>query len=428
MNAQIEVLVTQLSSQIEINSNGVELHSIVASLGGIQNVVQLCLTHPDSDERLCQNVLSSLRKLVAGDTTTNDVAPTMKNVSTLHSVSSIDSSNLSESYLQTPTSIVPKPTSLQTVPTIEISNEHSNNVGSRNDIIMADTKGEFYNSFIVFNANCANNMYFKLFSKKTANWLMNLVIFNKWFAITISVIACIIALISELLKATVGSRGWVYLMLRCTFGVCAVVVPASVIFTMNFSIMIITRNTFDFWFKMWNLLAWQVSFAWINFSTTNRSAVDLIATMFTVALVFPTLFLLDAVPSKYKRKRAILVSFAMFFGVAIISAYFSYEDVYYNPLKAYNIQQATISLKGIFLGSYVNMLLFIAKPALGDIGRWTLKQYTKACGYDKNLQGVNKKGVKKHKFEHLVSIYSRPQIKWYQVDASNGSRVSVNLL
>ena len=39
--------------------------SIVSSLGGIENILKLCLTHPDCDEIYCAMVLSSIKQMMS---------------------------------------------------------------------------------------------------------------------------------------------------------------------------------------------------------------------------------------------------------------------------------------------------------------------------------------------------------------------------
>lgn len=39
--------------------------SILSILGGMENVITLCLTHPESDEEYCNQVLCSINHIVA---------------------------------------------------------------------------------------------------------------------------------------------------------------------------------------------------------------------------------------------------------------------------------------------------------------------------------------------------------------------------
>ena len=42
-------------------------------------------------------------------------------------------------------------------------------------------------------------------------------------------------------------------------------------------------------------------------------------------------------------------------------------DLLYNSFEKYNFKYTQISLKSMFMGSYCNIVLFIAKPLFGDI-------------------------------------------------------------
>ena len=52
-----------------------ELPSIIESLGGLQHVVRLCLTHPDSDEVYTQQAVSTIKSCMSRITVTNSSHP-----------------------------------------------------------------------------------------------------------------------------------------------------------------------------------------------------------------------------------------------------------------------------------------------------------------------------------------------------------------
>ena len=113
-------------------------------------------------------------------------------------------------------------------------------------------------------------------------------------------------------------------------------------------------------------------------------------------------------PIKYKIKRKIVSMYIILFVPFVIGQYFLYEDVFYNPFEHYNFTHTRFSVKSVFLGSYVNMLLFIAKPIIIDITRWfqRLTGCTKVKHSDSSLSSSNQQ------FERLVCPYKRCKVKW----------------
>lgn len=103
-----------------------------------------------------------------------------------------------------------------------------------------------------------------------------------------------------------------------------------------------------------------------------------------------------------------------------ITAFFTYDDLLYNPLASYNINHTRISLKSTYLGSYANIMLFSAKPMLVDTTRWMLIKCGCKCiaSHGKKHPDNGNHNYKYFEFERMISLHRRCKIKWKTEDHS----------
>ena len=241
---------------------------------------------------------------------------------------------------------------------------------------------------------------FKWINYERACWILNSILFKKWY---ISVIASIIPTLIIPMYYVFGLRYDIYITFRCLSSLFAFAVAVSYILSMNIHLINIIADTFNFFFKVWNLFLWLISFVWIALNASRRLE-DTIISAFVVCLTFLLLFLLDAMPLKHKLKRKIVIAFVLLYVPLAIWQYFYYNDIFYNPFESYNFQHTRISIKSVFLASYSNILLFIAKPVLREITLW----------FHTRLHCIHiHSTMTDSNFEPLVTPYKRCKVKWY---------------
>ena len=467
MDAHITTLLARIQpkNHVQQESLSMDLPSIINNLGGLQNVIKLCLTHTESNEQFCQNAISSINSLLNQADNNNNVnintdtnANCINTANTTNTTNTTDKTNRKQcsncnlhcSATSIQTSVATKkniiavdftPISNATKPKTSLFSQSVCDQFELDNIIVARNPKDFEESSIVFYANTCNNLYFKWLDYEKANKCMNFVLLNKWFVITMVTMCGILFCASEALKIsmTVDINSALYLLLKVLFGICSIIIFTSLASAMNFGIIFLIFHTFDFWFKIWNLLLWQISFAWINFQTTNRSILDLIMTMVSVMIGFTVTFLVDAIPLKYRLKRigTAIVAFVCLIG--LILTYFTYDNLFVNPFAEqsgnindnnsdnsngdYSFQHSKISVKSVFLGAYSNLIIFICKPILGDLAKWLQNKWKYNCScyatdeYD--IDDMDSPAVRRlttlsetQALERLVSIYKQPRLKW----------------
>ena len=104
----------------------------------------------------------------------------------------------------------------------------------------------------------------------------------------------------------------------------------------------------------------------------------------------------------------------LLFGPYMIFSYLTYDNLYINPFESYNFEQTRMNIKDLFLGSNANIVLFIAKPMLGDVARWFLIKCEKCTSEASNNNTANTVNTrqKSKDIERFVTLYKRSNVKW----------------
>ena len=277
--------------------------------------------------------------------------------------------------------------------------------------VMVHNPKEYWNSCIIMNPDINNNFYFKWLNHDKASWIMN-VVTNQWYYVGAVILFMLIYGFAYWGKVTYGSQSMLFILPCVVSAVVELIGIVSIVFTMNLDIIKMIENSFDFWFKMWNLIIWEVCFIWISIHR-NRSSFDLITIVSGTFILYISIFLVDAIPAEYNIKRKVLTLFVFIFSGMIMMTFFRYENVYFNPFASYNFELTNISVKDSLLGAYWNILLFVAKPLITDTCRWLLVVWlrcTSKC-YTKNRDVKNTNASVKG-IERFVSLYKRSKVKW----------------
>ena len=137
-----------------------------------------------------------------------------------------------------------------------------NDDSNSNSIMFAENRKQFDAQCVVLHPNVKNNFCYRWLSDERADWCINMILHSKWYNYTIFTLSIFFALTAELTKVMdqfgVNSVG--YLVCRISACVCTLNLVGSWISIMNFDVIEIIVHTFEFWFKLWNMVLWLVSF------------------------------------------------------------------------------------------------------------------------------------------------------------------------
>ena len=82
------------------------------------------------------------------------------------------------------------------------------------------------------------------------------------------------------------------------------------------------------------------------------------------------MFLVDAIVIvKQKYKKACIIVVCIIASYDTLTGYYTYNDIFWNP---FGIEQTKISWKGTMISCVINLIIFLLKPILSDIGRYLI--------------------------------------------------------
>ena len=393
---------------------------IIVNLGGIVNIITLCLTHPSVSNNTDSNLISKANILSLQQIF--DSFGTSVNTIANYGHVNMTKSEADALMMLTPNNNydIDTDNSILNVPLIGNETRRSNE--NKSNHIMAKNMYQYYTSSIILSTRIENCLYFKLFSIGTANEWINRIFYHKRFLIGMLSAFWIFGAISlaiHFIGILIDKDNNEWIVFECVFrSLCmlfTIVIFVLLSLSLNFRVMKIILDTFDFWFKMWNMVLWLISLIWINIEASPHSDDNVIGLVTSeilltigTALGCCLVFFIDAIPMGYQLKNYMSISGATLIFAQMISGYLRYKDVRYNPFNESFDQFTTISLKSIHLGAYFNIGLFTLKPILSYVLR---KMYNKI--YSRQPKSIIKSNESKRgHYDRLITVYKRPKIQW----------------
>ena len=403
--ANLTRLILEASSQNRWNDlSDRETRSIIENLGGIKNVINLCLTNPNRVSTINDLSVSKIYQVL----NKTNVDDNMSDI--VFDTSSKSALNQSELQLSTTTYTSTKtPESSATLRDSSMDSRKENgDITGRN--IFFDSMTKFDQTSMILCVNKDHHLYFRFWhdyvdiNQDKIHWWLHSVILTKWYAVTLGIISFTLTTLSMIFLAIFGSSHMAFILTRLIGSSIVVFWFISFDFALNLTLGSMVVNTFDFWFKCYSLILWVISYVWINYATTNRNLVTLIVDVIAISITSMNVFFIDAWPAvTYNIKRFLVTLFSLFIAVAMTVAYFFYGDVKFDPFDKYNFQYTNIRLKDVLLSSFGNILLFTLKPLLMDATKWL---YSRCCKRNKHSQTAN------DDTQRLFTIRKRPKMRW----------------
>ena len=243
---------------------------IITKFGGLSTMIHLCLTNPQVEDvitpqnfQLFQNLLNN--NII--DLNTNEPAHVHS------SLNSIKSKNETQIELASQQSIPiiddgygnnnidPK--------SISDKNESAQQLTPSLDCITVENVDEFYDKNVFIINNASNNFYFKYLPYNYAHYFCFNVLLSKWFQITIACV-CGIAGVGFLI-AQFYSFVLVYVILRSICLITFTIILILYLLSVNIVMVKLMLYSFDFWFKMYNLLLYATANVVIQYHTVHNS-------------------------------------------------------------------------------------------------------------------------------------------------------------
>lgn len=284
---------------------------------------------------------------------------------------------------------------------------------------------EFYRSQIILHPSLEQCLYLNYLPHNIVyscwDWF-----FNRWGLRFIGSLGCILLVCGRIYGLLFGSDGIYVSLMGCGNGL-AIIASLFVLPFANYDIFKMLTGTFDFWYKLYNLISILFAAVWLKIihGDWTSPVYHYLMGWFAIFCGFFVVFCEDSLPANRKIVqiwRSIIGFLAI---IEPIRVYLFVEDGYWNMFAAYDFEYTQISLKGVYLSSYVNLSLFVNKPILRFIGRKIARMICSCCNNNNPSNGNQKEDNQDHIaddfFRRSASLFKRPHIQW-NVDEPQADR------
>ena len=446
----------------------------VESCGGWMNMINLCLTNPNISESINLDKLLQFKIVIEKSINDNIMSNNNKNIRDHGKHNDDDSSTVTELSLQKmmsekqyfepvktvsslPSSTITKPLSVasklsqaslsQTCPSSYNYNVNiATRIPSSDDkqlTINASNMYEFYKCQLNVNVNEQDCMYFMMFNNTRNNNEINnnnnrnekvfyiyRILKHNYFRMIFIVLVSFFFLIAEIAHYRISIK-WFYILASVAY-TFLVIYCITRLLIMNTVIMKLILNSFDFWYKLFNLVSALV--AYIVVRTQIDSDTSIVHSPWfpyfyclSGLVAYEIIFFLDALLILQPKIRLIATTsislFTFYYG---LNWYFYEKDYLWNPFDKYNFEYTQISSKSLYISSCFNLTLFILKPLISDSSRYVRRKMDYYCcnnNVDHNHKNNNNNEndvtiVETNVSQRCYSVYKRPYTKWQPVEKS----------
>ena len=397
---------------------------VISAFGGITNIIELCLTNPN----ISQHVNPNSQQFQAF----------------VHLIQVDCNNNLSKSNDREET-VNNKNRSVSTRHN-KIENNHRTQ-----QLISLHTKQDYNDCKLIIESSVKNSLCYKLIDNKSVAEFIYSIILSKTLNCVVFVIFCVSWTLDWLSSNHMPRIRIHFIIWFFMIYVITILYFISLVFAANTMIIRLTMNTFDFWFKIYNVIV-AFTALWIRayFNYYHQTILWNNNTEFALEctghlcsfMACVALFCIDAFGVSVIVKR-IIISLASFgCGGSIIYQYFFTLDYEYNP---FDTKYTNISFKSVLLSSFVNVWLFISKPLCRDFRHFIKRIFRNTkrnISIHLNARNMNgESSINRHiqpksaianqniaivandsdiiNYQRCSAVYMRPYVRWHKINNIN---------
>ena len=300
----------------------------------------------------------------------------------------------------------------------------SNNLNlNQRQMLRVKTAIEFYNSRLIIDCDTRNNLLHSLIkNEKIALRLYNIILSARLLIGV--VLSGGIVMVVQLLRYFVPFLLPIFTYAGLIESIIITLYFVALISIANKNIITLITNTFDFWFKVYNLIIFLLA-SWIRSygirheeeNSIFRGEIAFAGRVvwhicYTTILIVT--FVLDAVPASAKFKRTGAIILIVVSSIDAIRIYFVGLDYELNPFDKYQFIYSKISFKAIMISSLINLILFMAKPIVSDLINCLRKNDHDATSKTSVVTMLTHQA----EYQRCSTLYKRPYLKWYKIEAA----------
>ena len=188
---------------------------IIEAFGGIDTMIELCVTNPQFSTNKYKSQFNSLKRVMES-----------KNI------------NFESKY--------------------NCHINHFTQSDKTNNAVILPNLGEFYKYSLGLVAYYSDSLYFMFLSTTTAKYIFNHILYTKMYPICGIISFSTLSIIAATYWYVADFDTIYYLLINTAYSI-GIVVCLSYILSANISIVTLIMQTFDFWYKMYNLIVWLIT-------------------------------------------------------------------------------------------------------------------------------------------------------------------------
>ena len=401
---------------------------IVQCLGGLQNILQLCLSHPDANEKFEDKNVNILNNLITEKTGHHNNNMEINSILPQTKLGHVLSESKNDSnYNTTKDSGTDCHDDDNNNDNDDADHDHTRvkqntTIVSTNinyGTVLVSNLNDYQKTRIIMSYDATDNLYFKYLSKDKANKIFyNVTTNNKVMSLFLG-INVIVLILTNLYGVIFRNSIILHVLILVSFFITSIHVILY-IFAMNLSVCQIIFQTFDFWGATLVLLVLNNNDS--NENTNGKLFLLQKQIWFVVVawlLVYLLFFIIDALPLGAKKKQIATIACSSYTFYIAIWGYLFMEDKKWNPFESYNFQHSQISFKSLYLSSLSNLAIFILKPVFAEILQ-KIKQIHHKC----STPSTNDTKTR-IKHDKCYSVHKRPFVEWKNLSiTSSESKLS----
>ena len=347
--------------------------------GGLDTMVYLCLSNTNCKDFMNQETLKTLEGLV-------------------YHYGLIDGNDAQKDVQVRPIEIV-----------MDQHDTRRNNNYNSSKYICFSNFTKFYSHSMIIKADPLQNIYHtKLhLSLQQTQFIVFTVLFSKWFFLSSFGIAGILYASSQIYWLIIGLYTYtpIYIAIFVASQLTALLLAISYLLSANVDIIVSTIQTFDFWYKIYNLITSVVCLYFVG----GRPPIVYVSSQMTFITGYIMVCLADALCIS-NRKKIIINGLCIFALMYIIpAAYFNIPDANWNPFDS---PHTRINFKSVMISGWVNVMLFSFKPIFSQISRRCRHGATCKSQTTTNIHNDTAHTCDGKLRQRSYFLYKRPVISW----------------
>ena len=249
---------------------------------------------------------------------------------------------------------------------------HHKNIGDKKqnaDAILPNLR-KFYKYSIGVTAYYCDSLYFMFLPTNTAKYIFKNILYTKVYPVCSMIVFAILATATQIYSYFFSEYDFTDYLLTAATCCIAIVCSLSYILSANIPIVLFIVQTFNFWYKMYNLTLWIASRYFVLTGYSRNPLIFVIGSLAT-GFGYGLAFVIDALSTEIRYKNLFVITLAIWSMSMALRVYFLFDDTdnYWNPFDRYNFKYSRINFKSVFVSSQINSCLFMLKPIFSQINR-----------------------------------------------------------